>query len=231
MSKRKSDRNTMPKERKEFEEEVIAIDRVTRVVKGGRRLRFRATVAIGDKQGRVGIGTGKSNEVTGAISKAITKAKKTLIRVPIINGTIPHEIKYKFKAAKILLMPAAPGTGLIVGGSVRKVVGLAGVTNILGKSFGSNNKLSSTRAAFEALKRLQENPFIKAKEVSPKNELTEAVSDDKTADNSDDRKKQKAVVEEKAKKTAVKHEKKTEAKAATKEAAPAKEKNDDAEKK
>ncbi|MDP4007711.1 MAG: 30S ribosomal protein S5 [Candidatus Peregrinibacteria bacterium] len=161
MVKRKSNRNTLPKERKEFEEEVIAIDRVTRVVKGGRRLRFRATVVIGDKKGRVGIGIGKSNEVTGAISKAITKAKKTLITIPMVNGTIPHEIKHKFKAAKILLMPAAPGTGIIAGGSIRKVINLAGVTNIMGKSFGSNNKLSTTRAAFEALKLLKENPFIK----------------------------------------------------------------------
>lgn len=164
MVKRKSNRNTLPKERKEFEEEVIAIDRVTRVVKGGRRLRFRATVVIGDKKGRVGIGIGKSNEVTGAISKAITKAKKTLITIPMVNGTIPHEIKHKFKAAKILLMPAAPGTGIIAGGAIRKVINLAGVTNIMGKSFGSNNKLSTTRAAFEALKLLKENPFIKQNE-------------------------------------------------------------------
>lgn len=188
MSKRKSKTNTMPKERKEFEEEVIAIDRVTRVVKGGRRLRFRATVAIGDKKGRVGIGTGKSNEVTGAISKAITKAKKTLITVPLINGTIPHEVRYKFKAAKILLMPAAPGTGIIAGGAMRKVVGLAGVSNVLGKSFGSSNKLSSTRAAFEALKTLKENPFIRPNvseviqpvdEKSVKTEMEEVVPEGK----------------------------------------------------
>ena len=161
MSARKSKRRTLPKENKEFEEEVIAIDRVTRVVKGGRRLRFRATVVIGDKKGRVGIGIGKSNEVTGAISKAITKAKKSLITIPLINDTIPHEIKHKFKAAKILLMPAAPGTGIIAGGAIRKVVGLAGIKNILGKSIGSNNKLSTTRATFEALGLLVENPYIK----------------------------------------------------------------------
>lgn len=182
MSKRKSKTNTMPKERKEFEEEVIAIDRVTRVVKGGRRLRFRATVAIGDKRGKVGIGTGKSNEVTGAISKAITKAKKTLITVPIINGTIPHEIKFKFKAAKIFLMPAAPGTGIIAGGSVRKVVGLAGITNVLGKSFGSSNKLSATRAAFEALKMLKENPYIKAIEVKQKKTHDEKMEEGEKVD-------------------------------------------------
>jgi len=168
MAQRKSKRRTFKKEKKEFDEEVITIDRVTRVVKGGRRLRFRATVVIGDRKGRVGIGTGKSNEVTGAISKAITKAKKSLITVPLINGTIPHEVKHKFKAAKILLMPAAPGTGIIAGGSVRKVVGLAGVSNIMGKSLGSNNKLSTTRAAFEALKLLKENPYIKPnKEETP----------------------------------------------------------------
>lgn len=202
MSKRKSKTNTMPKERKEFEEEVIAIDRVTRVVKGGRRLRFRATVAIGDKKGRVGIGTGKSNEVTGAISKAITKAKKTLITVPLINGTIPHEVRYKFKAAKILLMPAAPGTGIIAGGAMRKVVGLAGISNVLGKSFGSSNKLSSTRAAFEALKTLKENPFIKKIQEAP---VAVKVEDGKEVEESDETKKE---VEEKekvpaAKKTAI----------------------------
>ena len=105
---------------------------------------------------------------TTSLNKAITKAKKSLITVPLINGTIPHEVKHKFKAAKILLMPAAPGTGIIAGGSVRKVVGLAGVSNIMGKSLGSNNKLSTTRAAFEALKLLKENPYIKPnKEETP----------------------------------------------------------------
>ncbi len=208
---RKTRRNTVKKEKKEFDEEVIAIDRVTRVVKGGRRLRFRATVVIGDRKGRVGIGTGKSNEVTGAISKAITKAKKSLITVPLINGTIPHEVKHKFKAAKILLMPAAPGTGIIAGGAVRRVVGLAGVQNILGKSLGSNNKLSTTRAAFEALQLLKENPFIKKieeKKVEPKKEEKKEAP-----------KKEKKTKVEKPKKEVKKTEKKAEKKEAPKKEA------------
>ena len=197
MAQRKSNKRNFKKEKKEFEEEVITIDRVTRVVKGGRRLRFRATVVIGDKKGRVGIGIGKSNEVTGAISKAITKAKKSLITVPLINGTIPHEVKHKFKAAKILLMPAAPGTGIIAGGAVRKVVGLAGIQNIMGKSLGSNNKLSTTRAAFEALTLLKENPYIRpnkeeVKKVVVQAEQSEATSGKKEASKKDELKKEKA---------------------------------------
>lgn len=142
------------KEVKEFEEEVIQIDRVTRVVKGGRRLRFRATVVIGNKKGKVGVGIGKSTEVTGAIQKAISKAKKSLIRVPLYNTTIPHDIKIKYKSSRILMMPAAPGTGIIAGGAIRKVVELAGVKDILSKSFGTNNRVTNTQAAYEALGKL-----------------------------------------------------------------------------
>lgn len=158
---RKAKRATLPKEAKEFAEEVIQIDRVTRVVKGGRRMRFRATVVIGDRNGRVGLGVGKSNEVQAAISKAITQAKKTVLRVPLINDTIPHDIQYKFKAAKIKMMPAGPGTGLIVGGAMRKVVDLAGIKNLLAKSIGTSNKLAAARATYNALALLKENPFIK----------------------------------------------------------------------
>jgi len=143
------------KEKKEFAEEVIQIDRVTRVVKGGRRLRFRATVVIGDKKGRVGVGVGKSTEVAGAIKKAIAKAKRGLIRVPLYKTTIPHDIKVKFKASRILLLPASAGTGIIAGGAVRKVVELAGIKNILSKSFGTNNKLSNTKATYKALSLLR----------------------------------------------------------------------------
>lgn len=151
------------REPKEFEEEVIQIDRVTKVVKGGRRLRFRATVAIGNKRGRVGIGIGKSNEVTGAIQKAIAKAKKNMLNVKLDEFTIPHQIKIKYKAARLLLMPAVPGTGLIAGGTVRKVLELAGVKDILSKSFGTSNKVNNTKATFEALKLLVETPGMKKK--------------------------------------------------------------------
>jgi len=153
------------KEVKEFEEEVIQIDRVTRVVKGGRRLRFRATVVIGDKKGRVGIGIGKSNEVTGAIQKAIAQAKKSLIRVPIFNSTIPHEIKIKHKSSKILMMPAGPGTGIIAGGPVRKVVMLAGIKNILSKCLGTSNRVTNTQGAFLALSLLRQRTMPVKKEA------------------------------------------------------------------
>lgn len=153
------------REVKEFEEEVIEIDRVTRVVKGGRRMRFRATVAIGDRKGRIGIGLGKANEVTAAIQKAIVQAKKSLIRVPIFNSTIPHDIKIKYKSARILMMPAGPGTGIIAGGPLRKLVGLAGIKNILSKCLGTNNKVANTQAAFKALSLLRQRTAPVKKEA------------------------------------------------------------------
>ncbi|PKL36318.1 30S ribosomal protein S5 [Candidatus Peregrinibacteria bacterium HGW-Peregrinibacteria-1] len=153
------------REPKEFEESVIQIDRVTKVVKGGRRLRFRATVVIGNKRGKIGIGIGKSHEVTGAIQKGIAKAKKDMIDVILDGTTIPHDIKLKYKAAKILLMPASEGTGIIAGGTIRKVLELAGVQNILSKSFGTTNKVNTTKAAFEALKRLKETPYMEKRKA------------------------------------------------------------------
>jgi len=144
------------KEQKEFEEEVIHIDRVTRVVKGGRRLRFRVTVAIGDKKGRVGIGVGKASEVIIGIQKAVSKAKASLIKVPITDGdTIPHPVRFKYKAAEMLIMPASPGTGVIAGGSLRKILALAGVKNVLSKNLGSRNTLVGAQAAIKALKQLR----------------------------------------------------------------------------
>ena len=144
------------KEQKEFEEEVLQIDRVTRVVKGGRRLRFRATVAIGDKRGRVGVGIGKASEVINGIKKAVTKAKKDLVKVPITKGdTIPHEVNIKHKAAHLIIMPASPGTGVIAGGALRKVLNLAGIKNVLSKNIGSRNALVTAQASIKALKSLR----------------------------------------------------------------------------
>ena len=148
------------REPKEFEEEVIQIDRVTRVVKGGRKLRFRATVAIGNKKGKGGVGVGKSNEVQGAIQKAINKAKKDLATIIMDGSTIPHSVKLKLKSSKLLLMPAVPGTGLMAGGTIRKVLALAGVKDVMSKSFGTNNKLNNTKAAFAALKMLRSTPMM-----------------------------------------------------------------------
>ena len=147
-------RNQQEKPKGEYDEEVIAIDRVTRVVKGGRRLRFRVTVVIGNKKGKVGLGIGKSNEVTGAIQKAISKAKKNIVVAALINDTIPHEIQVKFKTSKILMKPASPGTGIIAGGSVRKVLELVGVKNILSKQLGASNRITNAKAAIMALQEL-----------------------------------------------------------------------------
>lgn len=160
-----------PREKKEFEEEVIQIDRVTRVVKGGRRLRFRATVVIGNKKGKVGVGIGKSTEVQGAIQKAISQAKKTLITVPIVGQTIPHRIKFKYKSAHLLLMPACPGTGIIAGGPLRKIIELSGIEDILSKSLGNNNKLTNSQAAIMALGKLKEIPWLKTQEAGKKEEV------------------------------------------------------------
>lgn len=158
------------REPKEFDEEVIQVDRVTRVVKGGRRLRFRATVVIGDRKGRVGYGIGKSTEVQMAIQKAVSKAKKDLIRVPLYKGSIPHTVQRKFKAAIVLLKPASEGTGIIAGGAVRKMLDLAGVRNVLSKSLGSNNRLNTTKATFIALKGLRTRADKESDEQKSMNE-------------------------------------------------------------
>ncbi|MFA5842930.1 MAG: 30S ribosomal protein S5 [Candidatus Gracilibacteria bacterium] len=142
-------------EPKEFEEEVIQLDRVTRVVKGGRRMRFRATVAIGNRKGRVGVGIAKSAEVVGAIKKAVTEAKKHMINIPIFNDTIPHRVSAKFKASKILLIPAGAGTGIIAGGATRIIIELSGIKNILSKSLGSSNRLNNSKATIDALIQLR----------------------------------------------------------------------------
>lgn len=155
----------------EFEEEVIQIDRVTRVVKGGRRLRFRATVVIGNKKGKVGVGIGKSAEVQGAIKKAIAQAKKSLIEVPIIEETIPHKVQVKFKSAKLMILPACPGTGIIAGGPLRKILELAGVKNVMSKVFGCKNRLSNSQAAIMALSELRMFPWYKKIEKAPKENL------------------------------------------------------------
>lgn len=153
-----SRRGPMKREPSEFREEVLQIDRVTRVVKGGRRLRFRATVVVGNEKGKVGIGMGKSNEVVGAIQKAIRQAKKDMVTVPLHNGTIPHEVKIKFKSARILLMPASLGTGVIAGGAVRKIAELCGIRNLLSKMFGCSNRVTNAKATMMALDKLKKYP-------------------------------------------------------------------------
>ena len=140
---------------KEFEERVVSINHVTKVVKGGRRYRFSAVVVVGDKKGRVGFGTGKAIEVPDAISKAVEDAKKNLINVPIINTTIPHEITGIAGAGQVFLRPAPDGTGVIAGGPVRAVVELAGIQNIVSKSLGSSTPINIVRATINGLSSLR----------------------------------------------------------------------------
>ena len=145
-------RRDMPIEEKQFDERVIHVDRVARVVKGGRRFRFRALVVVGDRKNKVGVGSAKGADVTAAVSKATEIAKKHLFEINLKNGTISHEVEAKVAGAKILLKPAAQGTGLIAGGAIRTILEVGGVSNILSKSLGSNNKTNIAYATLEALR-------------------------------------------------------------------------------
>lgn len=151
---RRNDRAQLPREEKIFEEFVINIDRVARVVKGGRRFRFKALVAVGDRKNRVGIGVSKGADVQSAVAKATEVAKKSLVTIPVKNATIPHDVEVKIGGARVLLKPAAPGTGVIAGGVVRSIIGLTGIHNLLSKSLGSTNKVNNAYATIEALRQL-----------------------------------------------------------------------------
>ena len=142
-------------EEKQFDERTLNIDRVARVVKGGRRFRFRALVVVGDRKNRVGIGSAKGADVTAAVTKATEAAKKHMVHVSLYKGTLPHEAEAKVSGARILLKPASPGTGLIAGGVVRTVLEVAGVHNALSKSLGSTNKTNTAYATIAALQSIQ----------------------------------------------------------------------------
>jgi len=153
-----------PTEPPEFEEKVIQIDRVTRVVKGGRRMRFRATVVVGNKKGRVGVGVEKGNEVMTAVQKAVNSAKKNMIDITLVGTTIGHEVSGRKGGAYVFLKPASAGTGVIAGGAVRAVLETAGVHDILSKMIGSNSKINNAYATILALSS-QKVKNVEAEEV------------------------------------------------------------------
>lgn len=151
------------KEPEEFEQKIVDLARVTRVMAGGKRMRFRACVVIGDKKGRVAVGLAKSADVSEAIAKAVEQAKKQVVNVQIIKGTIAHEIKYKYGAGLVLLKPAKQGSGIIAGGPVRIVLELAGLNNVVSKIMGTNNPVTNVKCVIEALKSLKRIEFSQEK--------------------------------------------------------------------
>lgn len=151
--KRGDRRDDRPKD--DMEQRILEVARVTRVMAGGKRMNFRACVAIGDKKGNVGVGLGKGADVTMAVNKAVNRAKKTMVNVPIVNETIPHEVNIKMGAARLMFKPAKKGRGVISGGVARIILELAGVKNVTSKALGSKNKINNARCTIEALRRLQ----------------------------------------------------------------------------
>lgn len=174
-NRKKSSRSREPRE---FDQQIVDLARVTRVTKGGKQLSFRATLVIGDKKGRVGYGTEKGGDVQIAIEKALKKAKKNLITVPIVNETIPHRVLSKFKAAEVLIKPAPKGSGIIAGSAVRTVLELAGIPNASAKMVGkTNNKITNVKATFKALtsflpKSVEKKPESRKKTITKKKKTT-----------------------------------------------------------
>ncbi len=165
---RRDGRGPAIEEKKEFDERIVHIDRVARVVKGGRRFRFRALVVVGDHKGKVGIGIAKGADVTSAVTKATEVAKKHITKINLYKGTLPHEAEAKVGGANILIKPASAGTGLIAGGVVRTILEVAGVSNVLSKSLGSTNKANTAYATIAALQSLVPSKDWITTKVAPK---------------------------------------------------------------
>lgn len=182
--RRDNRRNDAPQEPKEFEELVINIDRVARVVKGGRRFRFKALVVVGNRKNKVGVGVAKGGDVQAAIKKATDVAKKNMITIPVTNGTIPHDVEVKVAGAQVLIKPAAPGTGVIAGGVVRSIIGVTGINNLLSKSLGSTNKVNIAYAVIDALRSLvpkEDWPsYVAPKKAPVKKEKAAAAASEET---------------------------------------------------
>jgi len=159
----------------ELIEKIIQIRRVAKVTKGGKKLRFAALVVVGDGKGRVGYALGKAPEVPDAIRKAIEKAKKEMIEVPIVNGTIPHRIEEKFSATKVILRPAPPGTGVIAGGTVRAIMDAAGITDVVTKCIGNSNPHNLVKTTFKALEKLQSLDYVAKKRGKSREEILERI--------------------------------------------------------
>lgn len=149
-------------EKTEYEQKLLDVARVVRVVAGGRRFRFRAVVAIGNKKGQIGLGVAKGQDVSLAVEKATAKAKKYLIKIPLLKGTIPHDVEAKYSSAKVLLKPGRTGRGIVAGGTVRAICNLVGIENVSAKIIGrTNNKLNNARATIKALQKLHAITSIK----------------------------------------------------------------------
>lgn len=161
--RKRGNRSERPKD--DFEQRIIDLARVTRVMAGGKRMRFRACVAVGDHKGKVGVGLAKGQDVSAAVNKAVRQARKNLMTVPIVNNTIPHVVRCKYASAEVLMRPARQGRGLIAGGAVRSVLELAGVANVVTKMIGSRNKVNNVAAVMKALQSLRTEEAIKQSRI------------------------------------------------------------------
>jgi small subunit ribosomal protein S5 len=154
-------RDDSEREKREFDQKVVEVKRVTRVVAGGKRMRFRALVVIGDHKGKIGMGLKKGVDVAESVNKAINQAKKNMITLPLVNESIPHQVNMKYKSSKLIMKPARAGSGVIAGGAIRSVMDLAGVKNVVSKMLGSSNKVNNIKAVFKAFQSMKSKEQMK----------------------------------------------------------------------